>query len=126
MQVTSEVFEKGLSEGIAWEEQVFIFCEFKGIHGEGLHVTSAFLDSTFRQCDIYWALFNIATFVGIKFHGCDFRGCSFSGCRFVECEFEDCRFLPDNLNGSCSFDDSRWYGCTQRRTEGLSTEFASV
>jgi hypothetical protein len=39
--------------------------------------------------------------------------------------FEDCRFLPDNLTGSCSFDDSRWYGCTQRGTEGLSAEFAS-
>ena len=46
MQVTSEVFEKGLSEGITWEEQVFIFCEFRGINGDGLHVTSAFLDST--------------------------------------------------------------------------------
>lgn len=126
MQVTSKVFERGLSEGIAWEEQVFIFCEFKGIRGEGLHVTSTFLDSTFRQCDIYWALFNTATFVGVKFYGCDFRGCSFSGCRFVECEFEDCRFLPDNLNGSCSFDDSRWYSCTQRQTEGLSAEFSSV
>jgi uncharacterized protein YjbI with pentapeptide repeats len=125
MQITNKVFETRLPRDMSWEDQVFQFCEFRDIQGEGLHITSAFLDCTFSQCDLYWVLGNIATFVGVTFRGCTFSGCSFSGCRFVECTFQDCRFTKSNLGGNCSFDGSRWYGCTQSNTDGLSPEFAS-
>jgi len=124
MHVTNEVFEGRLPKGISWEDQVFNFCEFRNVQGEGLHIASAFLDCTFTQCDLYWTLANIATFVGVKFQDCQFRGCSFSGCRFVECAFEGCCFMDDNLGGSCNFDGSRWYGCKQNGTNGLSLQFA--
>jgi fluoroquinolone resistance protein len=125
MHVTNEVFKVHLPKSITWEDQVFQFCEFRGIGGEGLHIASAFLDCSFSKCDLYWTLANIATFVGVTFHGCVFRGCSFSGCRFVECTFQDCLFTESNLGGKCSFDGSRWYACKQSNTNGLSTQFAS-
>lgn len=125
MQITNEVFETLLPKGISWEDQVFQFREFRGIQGEGLHIASAFLDCTFSQCDLYWVLANVATFVGVTFHGCAFRGCSFSGCRFIECTFQDCRFTESNLGGSCIFGGSRWYGCKQNNTDGLATRFAA-
>ena len=126
MQVYSEVFQKHLPKAISWSDQAFGCCEFHGIDGEGLHMTSSFIDCIFDRCDLYWVLFNTTALVGVKFRNCDFRGCSFSGCRIVECTFENCRFMADNLGGDCHFNGSRWYGCTQRGTDGLSAELASI
>lgn len=126
MTISYRVFEARPSEEIPWEDddEVFVFCEFRGIHGEGLHISSAFLDCAFDHCDLYLSLFNVVTFVGVKFRHCVFRGCSFADCRFVECIFENCRFTADNLGADCRLDESRWYGCTQSDTEGLGSEFA--
>lgn len=125
MQIDNEVFERRLPKKIPWGDQAFRFCEFRDIQAEGPHITSSFIDCIFDRCDLYWALFNIATLVGVTFKNCDFRGCSFAGCRIVECTFENCRFMDDNLGGGCSF-DSQWYGCRQLGTEGLSVEFAAI
>ena len=119
MQIDSETFRARLSKPASWEEQAFRYCIFESFNEEGSHVTSLFLESTFQNCEWYWALFNCAVFVGVKFEKCTFRGCSFSGCRFVECIFEDCEFTLDSLGKGCNFLESRWYGCKQNRSKGL-------
>ena len=119
MQIDSETFVGKLAATANWEESVYRYCTFDRIEHEGLHVTSAFLDCRFESCDLYWALFNTATFVGVEFKDCVFRGCAFSGCCFVECRFDSCSFENDNLGGSCTFDDTRWYGCAQTNSQGL-------
>ncbi|WNL45777.1 hypothetical protein RKE25_20575 [Dyella sp. BiH032] len=121
MQIDNEVFENCLPKGVSWDEQAFVFCEFRNIVGEGTHISSIFVDCGFDQCDMYWGMFNIATFVGVSFRHCVFRGCLFPDCRFVECRFEACLFTVDSFGAGCDFRDSRWYGCTQDGTHGLST-----
>lgn len=123
MQIDSGDFRAALGQGINWDENVFRYCTFMQVAGEGAHVTSEFIDCQFEECGWYWGLFNLATFVGVKFKGCTFRGCSFSDCRFVECEFDACDFTPDNLGGECSFEGSRWYACHQKNCRGLEDVF---
>ncbi|WP_423372883.1 pentapeptide repeat-containing protein [Dyella acidisoli] len=124
MQIENETFEHRLSKPLSWEEHVFRFCEFRDIDGQGLHITSEFIDCEFDDGDFYWALFNGIALVGVTFRNCRFRGCSFSGCRVVECSFEHCEFTQDNLGGDCTFRGSRWYACKQSATRGLSGEMA--
>lgn len=119
MQIDSQQFLGTLSKGVGWEENAFRYCTFEGLNEEGGHSTSVFLDCNFVRCEWYWGLFNCAVFVGVTFTECVFRGTSFSGCKFVECEFTRCQFVPDNLGRGCSFDDTRWYGCSKRETQGL-------
>jgi uncharacterized protein YjbI with pentapeptide repeats len=119
MQIDSETYTGTLVAPARWEESVYRYCTFDCIEHEGLHVTSAFLNCLFESCDLYWALFNTATFVGVEFKNCVFRGCSFSGCCFVECHFDGCSFEIDNLDGPCSFDGTRWYGCGQTSSHRL-------
>lgn len=125
MQIDNEVFEHRLTEDAGWDGQVFRYCTFRAFDAEGPHITSEFIDCLFEGCELYWALFNNATLVGVTFKHCRFRGCSFAGCRVVECTFENCDFTEDNLGGSCSFEGSRWYGCQQRQTNGLSVEWVA-
>ncbi|WP_425493841.1 pentapeptide repeat-containing protein [Dyella silvatica] len=126
MQIQSEIFEKDLPRHISWEELTFRFCEFRGFDMEGGCITSNFIDCTFEDCELYWGFFNGVALVGVSFRNCIFRGSFFSGCRLVECTFDNCLFTKDNLDGDCRFDNSRWYGCKQSGTEGLSIEWASI
>ena len=126
MPIENEVFENCAPEEISWEDQVFVFCTFRGIRGEGLHNDASFIDCTFEQCDFYLCMFNVATLVGVTFKHCDFHGGSFAGCRLVECVFDNCNFGNDNMGGEWRADGSRWYGCSQRDCEGLDTELVPV
>lgn len=125
MPIIGEVFEKRLPRGTTWDEQAFQFCGFRGMGDGETHISSIFVDCNFDGCDLYLVLFNIATFVGVTFKNCTFRGCSFPGCRIVECKFENCRFTVDSFGGDCRFEDSRWYGCSQSETFGLSPLLAT-
>ena len=123
MQIDSETFERKLPAGTDWEENCFRYCTFLGLDEEGGGIDSLFLECEFANCEWYWSLFNLAVFVGVKFTSCRFRGVSFSGCRFIECEFVRCEFSKDNMGGECNFRDSRWYGCKQSETQGLTHAF---
>ena len=101
------------------EESVFRYAVFSGMSFEGGHIDAAFLSCEFTNVEWYWGLFNICVFVGCRFNGCLFQGTNFAGCRFVDCVFEDCRFVKDNLDSECSFENTQWYGSTQRNCEGL-------
>jgi uncharacterized protein YjbI with pentapeptide repeats len=124
MQIDSEKFERKHPPSVGWREHCFQYCTFIDLVEEGGSIESVFLACDFRNCEWYWGLFNIAVFVGVTFTDCTFRGASFSGCKFVECEFVRCKFTLDNLGGSCSFNDSRWYNCSQKDTEGLDSAVA--
>jgi uncharacterized protein YjbI with pentapeptide repeats len=126
MHIENEHFQVRLKKPANWSDNFFQYCVFSGFDEDGAHIDSNFVDCAFEDCDFYWAMFNVATLVGVVFKNCEFRGSSFSSCRIVECKFENCRFLADNLGGMCSFDDSQWYGCKQRDTAGLGNELASV
>lgn len=126
MQIESEIFSVHLTESANWEGDVFQFCTFFGLDEEGAHVTGGFIDCTFEGCEFYIVLFNCATLVGVTFKNCHFRGCRFPGSRLVECTFENCRFDADNMGGECGFEESRWYACKQRGTQGLRIELASA
>lgn len=119
MQIDSETYAGKLIAPAKWEECVYLYCTFERLEDEGASVTSVFLDCRFESCDLYWALFNTTTFVGVEFRNCVFRGCNFAGCRFVECRFDGCSFESDNLGGSCRFEETRWYGCEQVNSRGL-------
>jgi uncharacterized protein YjbI with pentapeptide repeats len=119
MQIDSQVFGRKLPKGTGWEENCFRYCTFVDLDEEGGGTDSAFIACEFASCEWYWGLFNLAVFVGVTFTGCTFRGTSFSGCKFVECVFVGCKFTRDNLDGHCSFDDTRWYACSQKDTQGL-------
>jgi uncharacterized protein YjbI with pentapeptide repeats len=101
------------------DDSVLRYCELAVPSVDGGHVGSTFLFCTFRGMDWYWSLFNLAIFVDCKFVGCAFRGASFVGCKFVDCKFEACTFAPDNLQGKCEFNETVWYGCTQKNCTGL-------
>lgn len=124
MQIENETFERRVSKPLSWEDHVFRFCEFRDIDGQGLHITSDFIDCKFENGDFYLALFNVVTLVGVTFKNCRFWGCNFSDCRFVECNFEHCEFTKDNVGGDCTFKESRWYACKQSATRGLSRKMA--
>jgi uncharacterized protein YjbI with pentapeptide repeats len=126
MHFRSEVIHGQLAEPASWDEHVFQFCTFSGFDAEGTHVTANFIDCKFEDCDFYLALFNVATLIGVTFKNCKFAGCAFPGCRLVECTFDSCYFTMDNMGGECRFDDSSWYGCKQRGSEGLGVELAGI
>jgi len=126
MQIDSETFDRELAGPATWEEQTFRYCTFQNFEVDGPHITANFIDCIFDHCDMYWALFNVATLVGVTFRDCQFRGCAFSGCRFVECTFENCQFTTDNFNKPCRFEGTRWYNCKQSGTSGLDREWAKV
>jgi hypothetical protein len=119
VQIDSQTFDRQLPATTSWEENCFRYCTFVALDEEGGTCDSAFISCEFTRCKWYWALFTQAIFVGVKFTDCTFRGTSFAGCKFVECEFVQCHFTTDNLEGSCSFEDSRWYSCTQSNTRGI-------
>ena len=124
MQIENETIERRLFKPASWEEQTFRFCRFRNVDGQGLHVISDFIDCEFESGDFYWAHFNVVVFVGVVFKNCRFRGCAFSDCRLVECRFENCEFAQDNLGSNCTFEGSRWYGCKQSSSQGLSEKLA--
>jgi uncharacterized protein YjbI with pentapeptide repeats len=101
------------------EEAVFRYSAFEDFSFEGGHTDAAFLFCTFTRLKAYWGHFNLGVFLECRFEDCTFRGTAFSGCRFVECSFLRCHFVKDNLGGECSFEDTKWYGCTQSNSEGL-------
>ncbi len=123
MQINSQAFDRKVSAATGWEENYFWYCTFAGLDEEGGSIESVFLSCEFARCQWYWGMFNLAVFVGVRFTDCTFRGTSFSGCKFVECDFIRCHFTKDNLGGNCSFDDSRWYSCTQTDTRGIEHVF---
>ncbi|OOG36544.1 hypothetical protein B0B52_19710 [Polaromonas sp. A23] len=123
VQIDSQTFDRTLPSTTGWEENSFWYCTFTGLNEEGGSIDSAFLSCKFAHCEWYWGLFNMAVFVGVKFTDCTFRGTSFAGCKFVECEFVRCHFTTDNLGGSCSFNDTRWYSCSQSGTRGIEHVF---
>ena len=116
MLVESERFESKKSMPKGWEDGVLRYCDILGVSFEGGGPSGALIACTFEDCDWYWALFNIATFVDVTFRRCEFSGVSFSGCRFVECTFEDCRFTDYSFGKPCSFNENSWYKCELVRT----------
>jgi uncharacterized protein YjbI with pentapeptide repeats len=126
MHIENESFSHRLPESLNWSKHAFKFCTFSDFDDEGAHIDSSFIDCVFEGCEFYWGLFNIATFVGAAFKNCRFRGCGFPGCRFVECSFENCDFTVDAFGHGCRFEDSRWYSCKQRNTQGLGKECAAI
>jgi len=104
---------KHLSEG------VFRYCTFSGFAIEGQHIDAVFIGCTFQGLDWYWGLFNSCLFVGCKFHDSVSRGTLFPDAKFVECEFSHCQFVKDNLNGDCTAERAKWYGCTVQECQGI-------
>ncbi len=110
--------EKGsLPEG--WEEGSFKYCNFSNLIIDGGGLEGVLVGCIIETSDWYWSLFNTATFVNVEFKNCTFRGVSFASCSFTECKFIDCTFCKDNLGGECSFDENRWYACTQSGCTGF-------
>lgn len=102
-----------------WEDGVFRYCTFSGIHVEGKAFEGILSGCTVMDSSWYWGLFNTTTFVQVTFRNCVFRGSGFGGCLFAKCRFEGCRFLKDNLDAGCRFSDCSWYDCEQLDCEGL-------
>jgi len=98
---------------------VYRYSTIEGFSVNGGHVDAAFLFCNLCELDVYGCIFNLCVFVDCTFENCTFRGTAFPGCKFVDCTFTGCQFIQDNLGGECSFDDTRWYGCTQSACEGL-------
>ena len=119
MQFDSEVFKGKLGKECDWSENCFRYCNFSGIDQAGDCVDSIFYGCEFSNCTWYWTLFNMAVFIGTKFKHCKFQGCSITDCRFVDCEFENCEFTVDSFDRDCSYEETRWYACTQQSTKGL-------
>ena len=104
------------------EDGVFLYCQFSALDVEGAIFDGALLGCHFKRSNFHLSLFNVATFVRVKFEDCSFNGTSFMGCVLTECEFIRCHFGEDNIGGVCRFDDSRWYACTQSECLGLNVE----
>lgn len=119
MQLDSQVYEQRLPSNPGWSENCFRYCDFNGLEEDGPHIDSLFLGCTFNACDLYWALFNLAVFVDVKFKRCTFRGCSFADVRFVDCEFDECEFTVDSFGRGCSYDGARWFSCSNKNSKGL-------
>jgi uncharacterized protein YjbI with pentapeptide repeats len=102
------------------DDHIFRFCTFEQLDEDKIAtaVDATFLGCRFKNIDFYWTLFNNVLFHDCEFKDCTFRGVSFAGCRFVDCSFESCVCTQDNLGGSCSFERSRWYGCTHNDCVG--------
>jgi uncharacterized protein YjbI with pentapeptide repeats len=126
MLFQSEQFEGSLTDPASWSDHVFRYSEFTGISTEGGEVDSVFVSCKIENCEWYWTLFNLATFVEVSFEGCTFRGTSFADSKFIDCNFSNCRFLKDNLGGDCSFEGVVWYGCSQSNCTGLDRQFQST
>jgi len=98
---------------------VFRYCTFSTFEIAGQHICAVFIGCTFQDLDWYWGLFNSCLFVESEFHSSVFRGTLFPNTKFVDCEFAYCRFVKDNLNGDCSAEQAKWYGCTFQECEGI-------
>ncbi|OGA80325.1 MAG: hypothetical protein A2711_11965 [Burkholderiales bacterium RIFCSPHIGHO2_01_FULL_63_240] len=120
----SEEFQKRGSLPSGWEESSFKYCEFKLLEIEGGGFGGVLVGCVFENSEFYWSLFNSGIFVDVEFKNCVFRGVSFAGCVFTECRFIGCTFTNDNMGGTCSFPDSRWYACTQTACTGLTNTHA--
>jgi uncharacterized protein YjbI with pentapeptide repeats len=118
-----ETFDTRLKKPASWSDSVFRYCDFVNISDEGAIISAVFIGCTFENCDWYWANFNCAILVQVKFNNCKFRGTVFSGSKFVECELIDCEFTADNLQGECSFDGIGWYKSRQENCKGLEGKF---
>jgi uncharacterized protein YjbI with pentapeptide repeats len=99
---------------------VFRYCRFDKLQENqtGL-VDSDFLNCTFKNCDFYWSAVPVVLFYACTFENCTFRGVSFRGCTFVSTSFTDCTFTRSNLGGDCSFDETKWFDCSQLGCSGL-------
>lgn len=115
-------FERNHSLPEGWEEGSFKYCTFNRLDIEGKEFGGVLVGCVIDGCDWYWTLFNTAIFVNVEFKNCTFRGVSFSGCSFTECQFVGCKFMKNNLGGDCSFNDSRWYACSQSACAGFLSE----
>ncbi|WP_081986398.1 pentapeptide repeat-containing protein [Chitinibacter sp. ZOR0017] len=122
----NEHFTDRLLKPASWSEHAYRHCEFELISGEGAQIDSIFYACVFKQCDWYWALFNMAVFVQVRFENCVFRGAAFADCRFVECQFINCQFIPDNLGAPCRFNDSEFFACTQNNSHGLPSSLCTI
>ena len=101
------------------EDHVFRYCKFEGLKdSDARQIDATFLYCSFRGCHFYWALFNTALFFQCKFENILFQGASFADCRFIDCSFVACKFLESNMGGPCTFEDTKWYGCTQSDCTG--------
>ncbi len=119
MYFESTDFDRNGSLPRGWEEGTFKYCNFSNLEMEGGSVSWVLVGCVIETSEWYWGIFNTATLVSVVFKNCVFRGTSFAGCTFTECQFIGCQFIKDNLDGDCSFDDSRWYACSQSDCIGL-------
>ena len=123
MLFESETFSPDAKPFPDWRNETYHYCNFERFSDLTDPVEGSYLGCEFVGCGWYWALFNCAVLVRVKFENCQFDGCSFSSCTFVECEFVGCKFGDDSFEKGCSFDESRWYGCTQSNCTGLEGVF---
>ncbi len=63
-----------------WEEGSFKYCNFSKLDIEGAGFCGVLVGCVIEDSDWYWSLFNVTTFVSVKFINCTFRGCSFASC----------------------------------------------
>lgn len=106
-------------------DHVFRYCKFHKLE-DSREIEATFLSCDFTNCDFYWALFNVASFFRCKFENCIFAGASFADCRLMECAFVKCSFTKDNMGGDCSFENTKWYGCSQTDRSGLEKLAADI
>jgi uncharacterized protein YjbI with pentapeptide repeats len=109
-----------------WEEEHYKFCNFEDFSIEGGHVDSDFINCTFENIEWYWGMFNIVNFIDCTFNNCIFKGSSFPDCKFVECELNNCQFIKDNLDGDCSFENTKAYSCKVNNTTGFNVEYKNA
>lgn len=112
-------FEQKDSLPEEWEDGSFTYCNFSKLDIEGPGFSGVLVGCVIEDSEWYWSLFNVATFVSVKFKNCTFRGSAFASCSFTECSFINCTFTKDNLGGDCSFTENRWYACTQSGCTGF-------
>src|SRR3954447_11103200 len=101
-------------------DHVFKYCTFERLNDSiAVIIDVTFLGCTFKDTTFYWSHFNTVLLSECKFKNCTFQGVAFTGCHFVECSFESCAFTENNLGGSCSFEDNKWFECSQANCVGL-------
>jgi uncharacterized protein YjbI with pentapeptide repeats len=123
MRQQSELFTPNDPPSDSWPTDSFHYCNFELLRDVSTPLEGCYLGCEFLACSWYWALFNNAVFVRTKFTNCIFDGCSFAGCTFVECEFSGCTFGLDSFGKPCSFEESKWYGCSQSACKGIEDVF---
>ena len=119
-------FNQNNFNSIKWDEELYKHCKFLNFSIEGKHIESDFINCTFENIECYWGLYNMLNFTDCTFKNCTFKGSSFSDCEFVKCQLNNCQFTKDNLDGDCSFDNTKAYNCKLSNTVGFNVQISNA